>query len=88
MAGAGRDDGVDPAAASNTRSGSLVALEEYLYRRSGGMIGSLSHLVRGAAILAIEDGTEKITRALLDIVPVDHAAERTAAENRSRRAIG
>ncbi|PJE03282.1 AAA family ATPase [Mycobacterium haemophilum] len=68
--------------------GSLVALDEYLYRRSGGMIGSLSHLVRGAAILAIEDGTEKLTRALLDIVPVDHAAERTAAADRSRRAIG
>ncbi len=40
------------------------------------MIGSLSQLVRGAAILAIQDGTEKITRDLLDIVPVDYAAER------------
>jgi hypothetical protein len=69
------------------KAGSLVALDEYLYRRSGGMIGSLSHLVRGAAVLAIEDGTERITRALLDIVPVDHAAERSAAGDRSRRAI-
>ena len=40
------------------------------------MIGSLSQLVRGAAILAIEDGTEQITRDLLDTVPVDYAAER------------
>ena len=56
--------------------GSLVALDEYLYRRSGGMIGSLSQLIRGAAILAIEDGSERITRDLLDIVPVDYAAER------------
>lgn len=70
------------------KTGSLVALEEYLYRRSSGMIGSLSHLVRGAAILAIEDGSERITRALLDIVPVDHAAERSAAGDRSRRVIG
>jgi hypothetical protein len=47
-------------------TGTLVALDEYLYRRSSGMIGSLSQLVRGAAILAIEDGTEQITRELLD----------------------
>lgn len=52
------------------------------------MIGSLSQLVRGAAILAIEDGTEKITRDLLDIVPVDYAADaRTPPprEGRSRQ---
>jgi hypothetical protein len=36
----------------------------------------LSQLIRGAAILAIEDGTEQITRDLLGIVPVDYAAER------------
>jgi hypothetical protein len=40
------------------------------------MIGSLSQFIRGAAILAIEDGTEKITRDLLDLVPVDFAAEK------------
>jgi hypothetical protein len=70
-------------------TGTLVALDEYLYRRSSGMIGSLSQLVRGAAILAIEDGTEQITRDLLDLVPVDFAAEKaarpTAARQRTRR---
>lgn len=59
-------------------TGSLVGLDEYLYRRTSGMIGSLSQLVRGAAILAIEDGTEQITRDLLDLVPVDFAAEKAA----------
>ena len=42
------------------------------------MIGSLSQLIRGAAVLAIEAGTEEITRGLLDAVPVDYAAERAA----------
>lgn len=76
------------------KPGRLVALDEYLYRRSGGMIGSLSQLIRGAAILAIEDGSEQITRDLLDIVPVDHAADRAAqqaeqvASARGRRAAG
>jgi len=58
------------------RTGSLVRLDEYLYRRSGGMIGSLSQLVRGAAILAIEDGSEQVSKQLLDSVAVDYAAER------------
>src|SRR6476619_572552 len=56
------------------RAGRLVRLDEYLYRRSGGMIGSLSQLVRGAAILAIEDGSEQISKQLLDSVAVDYAA--------------
>lgn len=70
------------------KPGALVALDEYLYRRSGGMIGSLSQLVRGAAILAIEDGSERVSRDLLDIVPVDYAAERadTTRTLRTKRA--
>jgi hypothetical protein len=39
------------------------------------MIGSLSHLVRAAALTAIETGSEAITRELLDGIPVDYAAE-------------
>jgi hypothetical protein len=74
---------------SGHRAGSLVALDEYLYRRSGGMIGSLSQRIRGAAILAIEDGREQITRDLLEGVPVDYAAERAdvtrAARGRARK---
>jgi hypothetical protein len=65
------------------RAGALVALDEYLYQRTAGMIGSLSQLVRGAAVLAIADGTEAITRELLDVVPVDHAAAQ--ADIASRR---
>jgi hypothetical protein len=49
------------------------------------MIGSLSHLVRGAAILAIDDRTEQITKELLDAVPVDYAAARNATPPRPRR---
>jgi hypothetical protein len=60
-------------------SGELLALEQYLHRRTGGMIGSLSHLIRAAALTAILDGTETITRDLLESIPVDHAAETDAA---------
>ena len=45
------------------RAGSLVKLDEYLYRRSGGMIGSLSQLLRGAAIVAIEDRCWTVSRS-------------------------
>ncbi|WP_197672031.1 ATP-binding protein [Alloactinosynnema sp. L-07] len=64
--------------------GSLATLAEYLFQRTGGMIGSLSQLIRGGAILAIEDGSEQITRGLLDLVPVDFAAERSAPARRPR----
>ena len=71
------------------RPGILTGLAEYLYQRSGGMIGSLSQLIRGAAILAIEDGTEQITRDLLDVVPVDYAAERAGTtRSPARRGAG
>jgi len=53
----------------------LSALDRYLHQRTAGMIGSLSHLIRGAALEAIMDGTEKITRQLLDTVDLDHAAQ-------------
>ena len=55
--------------------GTLTGLDRYLHQRTGGMIGSLSHLIRGAAIEAILGGSEKITRKLLDSVDLDHAAE-------------
>ena len=39
------------------------------------MIGSLSHLIRAAALTAVLDRTEAIDRELLDRIPVDHAAQ-------------
>ncbi|GLW12626.1 hypothetical protein Misp01_77540 [Microtetraspora sp. NBRC 13810] len=55
--------------------GTLLELAKYLHRRTGGMIGSLSHLIRAGAITAILEGQEAVTRKLLDEIPVDHAAE-------------
>lgn len=55
--------------------GTLTRLDRYLHKRTGGMIGSLSHLVRAAALTAIDTGAEAITRDLLDSTPVDYAAE-------------
>jgi DNA transposition AAA+ family ATPase len=70
-------------------AGTLAGIAEYLYQRSGGMIGSLSQLIRGAAILAIEDGTEKITKEHLEVVPVDYAAQTAnAAFTAGRRQRG
>jgi hypothetical protein len=57
------------------RPGTFVRLDRYLYERTGGMIGSLLHLVRAAAIDAILDSSERITRASFDAVVLDHAAE-------------
>ncbi|MFJ5116169.1 TniB family NTP-binding protein [Streptomyces sp. NPDC088551] len=53
-------------------AGSLVRLAKYLHTRTGGSISSLSHLVRAAAISAIAEGSERITRRSLECIPVDH----------------
>ena len=58
--------------------GTLPELGKYLHQRTGGLIGSLSHLIRAGALVAILDGTEQITRKLLDGIPVDHAAQSRA----------
>ncbi len=50
-------------------------MPSYLHDRTGGMIGSLSHLVREAALDAILDGSERITRASLERVDLDESAE-------------
>ncbi|MEV4125024.1 ATP-binding protein [Nocardia sp. NPDC049707] len=55
--------------------GSLVADAKYLHQRTGGMIGSLGHLIRSCAIRAVLDGSEQITRTQMDRVRVDHAVE-------------
>jgi hypothetical protein len=65
--------------------GSLVASAKYLHQRTGGMIGSLSHLIRAAAIRAILSETEAITEVLMDRIRIDHAAESSARRTSSSR---
>jgi hypothetical protein len=43
------------------------------------MIGSLLWLIRSAAIQAVIDGTEKITRKSMDAIPVDIASQAARA---------
>ena len=57
------------------QSGILPGLGGYLHQRTHGMIGSLLWLIRGAAINAVNDGTEKITRKSLQSVSADLAAQ-------------
>jgi hypothetical protein len=57
------------------RSGTLTKLDRYLHQRTHGMIGSLLWLIRGAAINAVLDGTEKITKKSLDAVEADITAQ-------------
>lgn len=50
-------------------------LDQYLWERTGGSVGYLSDLIREAAIEAIINGSEKITKTLLDGINVGKAAE-------------
>jgi hypothetical protein len=66
------------------KPGTLVDLADYLYQLTGGKIGGLSVLIRGAAVLAIDDESEQITPDLLDLVPLDLAATSTAPTRRGK----
>jgi hypothetical protein len=57
------------------RPGHLPRLAPYLHERTAGRIGSLARLIRQAAIEALLDGTEKITKTSLDAITLDHLAE-------------
>lgn len=63
--------------------GTLVKQAKYLHQRTGGMIGSLAHLIRSAAIRAMLDQTEQITRESMDSVLIDYAAQTSAQRNAS-----
>jgi hypothetical protein len=58
--------------------GSLLKLAPYLHQRTGGMIGSLLRLIRCAAIQAVLDGSERITRKALEQIELDLAAQQCA----------
>jgi hypothetical protein len=53
----------------------LTGLASYLFERTAGVIGSLMALVRAGANLAITSGTERLTKDVLDQIPLDYHAE-------------
>lgn len=58
---------------------------DYIHDRTNGFIGAISNLLRTAANLAIDNGTERITKSLLDRVQLDEASEnhRSTTPNKS-----
>ncbi|MEV7190702.1 TniB family NTP-binding protein [Streptomyces sp. NPDC093510] len=62
------------------RPNTLVDLSDYLHQRTGGVIGSLSHLIRVAAISAILDQSERITLGQLKKTRIDHNSESSSQQ--------
>ena len=60
---------------ANAQPRMLRAQADYLYERSTGMIGSLFKLITLGAVHAMRDGTEELTRQVLDEIDIDVAAE-------------
>jgi len=63
-------------------------LARYCFERTDGVIGALSHLVREGANLAIDRGTERLTKSLLDEIVLDHASESGSTLRRQRAQSG
>jgi hypothetical protein len=68
------------------KSGDLCGQADYLWRRTQGVIGSLTQLLTEAAAEAIDSGAERITRKLLDSIDIGYAAEVGAGRQQPRRA--
>jgi len=68
------------------KEGDLTSLADYLWRRTQGVIGSLTQLLTEAAAEAIDTGADRITRKLLDEVDVGYAAEVGAGRQQPRQA--
>jgi hypothetical protein len=68
------------------KEGDLMGQADYLWRRSQGVIGSLTQLLTEAAAEAIDSGAERITRKFVDGIDVGYAAEVGAGQQQPRQA--
>jgi hypothetical protein len=66
--------------------GDLTSQADYVWRRTQGVIGSLTQLLTEATAEAIDTGTERITHKLLDGIDIGYAAEVGAGRQQPRRA--
>lgn len=60
----------------NAREGDLQSLVDYIHDRTDGYMGPITALIREGAALAMEEGHERISRAVLQRVTLDHASQR------------
>jgi hypothetical protein len=69
-----------------SKAGDLCGQADYLWRRTQGVIGSLTQLLTEATAEAIDSGSEQITQELLDSIDIGYAAEIGAGRQQRRRA--
>ena len=67
--------------------GFLENLSDYIHDRTGGFMGAISNLVREGANVAIQNGSEKLTRATLEEVNLDFASEAFRKTTTSRGVV-
>ena len=68
-----------------SKPGDLTGQADYLWRRTQGVIGSLTQLLTEAAAEAIDTGAERITSKLLDAIDIGYAAEVGAGRQQPHR---
>ena len=68
------------------KDGDLTGQADYLWRRTQGVIGSLTQLLTEATAEAIDTGAERITLKLMDGIDIGYAAEVGAGRQQPRQA--
>jgi hypothetical protein len=71
----------------NHERGDLAKNWRYLFMRTDGFVASLSTLIREAAVVAVETGTEAITREILDSVVLDLQSEEAYEEMQQQATV-
>jgi AAA domain len=69
----------------NAQKGDLLGLKNYLIERTGGLLGAVVHLLRLGVARAVENGTERIDKALLEEVKLSHGAQTIYDRTKSHR---
>ena len=68
------------------KDGDLTGQADYLWRRTQGVIGSLTQLLTEGAAEAVDTGVERITTKLLDGIDIGYAAEVGSGRQQPQRA--
>jgi hypothetical protein len=69
------------------KDGDLTGHADYLWRRTQGVIGSLTQLLTEATAEAVDTGAERITMKLLDGIDIGYAAEVGSGRQQPRRLV-
>jgi len=69
----------------NQPLGTLASMSDFIHDRTGGFMGAINNLIREGANIAIDNGSEKLSRTLLEKVKLAFASEAHQSTTTSKK---